>query len=99
MSPINLILVRELVERGWLHSGSRWLSPHATLWLPVDVLYWLTPEALEREALGRLKRRKRSRKAFRNVYDAERAIDDAESLVEALRATLEQTAPQLAQAG
>ncbi len=96
LSPSHLI--EELFNRGWMKSGSRLLSPHVTLWLPEDVLTWLSLESLEREALGRLRRRKRGRKAFRNTFDADRAVDDAQSLLEAVQATLDVVCAPLAQA-
>ncbi|MEZ4226399.1 MAG: hypothetical protein R3B13_35970 [Polyangiaceae bacterium] len=91
-------LSKELVSRGWYQSGERLVAPNGTLWLPVRDLCWLSLDGLTHEATQRLRRRKRGRKSYENLYDAFCAVDDAESLLDALRPTVEQTWQPLANA-
>ncbi len=91
-------LSTELFSRGWYQSGERLVAPNGTLWLPVHGMQWLSLDGLQREAAHRLRRRKRGRKAFENRYDAFCAMDDAESLLDALAPVLESRWPVLANA-
>lgn len=91
-------LTNELSCRGWYYSGSRMVAPNATLWLPRHGMQWLSLDGLQREAEQRLRRRKRGRKAFQNLYDAFCAMDDAESLLEALGVVLSARWQQVASA-
>jgi len=88
----------ELVGRGWYQTGERLVAPNGTLWLPIRGMQWLNLEGLQREAEQRLRRRKRGRKAFQNQYDAFCAVDDAESLLDAVCLAVESRWPELANA-
>ncbi len=79
-----LLLVTALAEQGFHKSGERLIAPHGTLWISPPMLEYAGIEGLRYEARRRLARARRQRKLFQSEYDWDCALEDAESLMQAL---------------
>ncbi len=79
-------LLAVLRDQGWFRQGERWVAPNGTLWLTEYTMQLSEPETLLAEVSRRLTRRRRQRRSFQSTYDADRALEDAQGLAEALAA-------------
>lgn len=85
-----------LRRHGWYRQAERWVSPHATLWLPVAMTFGL--DALRRDVGLRLVRRRRQRLTYESASDWQAGLEDAEGLMEALDELARASWPELAAA-
>ena len=90
-------LAEALRRQGWYLQGERLMAPHATLWLPEPYLESLDCELVEGQARRRYRRLSRC-SYFRSSFDRDCALEDIQSLMDALAELRQVRWPELAQA-